>query len=277
MNDFALVAQEPVSPQAARDPDDRLDLDRVHDLRRARRASSARSRPAQDRAARRPPDRRQQDQFHPAAADRLFQSRRASFDGVRAGHPRQLVRRLLSGPEELHDRAGGRAGDLLGRLRQRVRHSAGGPRRPSSASAPARWSANAGGQIWLEGRRPYADRRATSSSRRTAARTPGTSPSSASSRPRTPQIDTNFMLFQYDYFDETRSFGKDPIGWLMLRDRRPRRTMISMVKRSTRCSPTPRPRPRPIRESLRQGIRRAIRQHRDDRRYWWSAPRSSPS
>ncbi len=32
-----------------------------------------------------------------------------------------------------------------------------------------------------------------------------------------PQIDTNFMLFQYAYFDETRSFGKDTIGWLILR------------------------------------------------------------
>jgi putative ABC transport system permease protein len=33
---------------------------------------------------------------------------------------------------------------------------------------------------------------------------------------KTDQIDTNFMLFQYDYFDETRSFGKDTIGWLVL-------------------------------------------------------------
>ncbi|MBV9429941.1 MAG: FtsX-like permease family protein [Bradyrhizobiaceae bacterium] len=32
-----------------------------------------------------------------------------------------------------------------------------------------------------------------------------------------PQIDTNFMVFQYDYFDETRSFGKDTIGWMALR------------------------------------------------------------
>jgi putative ABC transport system permease protein len=32
-----------------------------------------------------------------------------------------------------------------------------------------------------------------------------------------PQTDTNFMVFQYDYFDETRSFGKDTIGWLTLR------------------------------------------------------------
>jgi putative ABC transport system permease protein len=31
-----------------------------------------------------------------------------------------------------------------------------------------------------------------------------------------PQIDTNFMVFQYAYFDETRSFGKDTIGWMVL-------------------------------------------------------------
>jgi putative ABC transport system permease protein len=36
-----------------------------------------------------------------------------------------------------------------------------------------------------------------------------------------PQIDTNFMLFQYDYFDETRSFGKDTVGWLVLRTTSP--------------------------------------------------------
>lgn len=33
---------------------------------------------------------------------------------------------------------------------------------------------------------------------------------------RKPQSDTNLMLFQYAYFDETRSFGKDTIGWLVL-------------------------------------------------------------
>ncbi len=36
-----------------------------------------------------------------------------------------------------------------------------------------------------------------------------------------PQFDTNFMLFQYDYFDETRSFGKDLVGWLALRTTSP--------------------------------------------------------
>jgi putative ABC transport system permease protein len=33
---------------------------------------------------------------------------------------------------------------------------------------------------------------------------------------RKPQADTNQMLFHYKYFDETRSFGKDTIGWLVL-------------------------------------------------------------
>ncbi|HLN09909.1 MAG TPA: FtsX-like permease family protein, partial [Xanthobacteraceae bacterium] len=38
---------------------------------------------------------------------------------------------------------------------------------------------------------------------------------------RTAQIDTNVMLLQYAYFDETRSFGKDQIGWLALRTSSP--------------------------------------------------------
>ena len=33
---------------------------------------------------------------------------------------------------------------------------------------------------------------------------------------RKPQIDTNSMVFHYDYFDETRSLGKDMIGWMVL-------------------------------------------------------------
>jgi putative ABC transport system permease protein len=33
---------------------------------------------------------------------------------------------------------------------------------------------------------------------------------------RKPQVDTNYMVFQYAYFDETRSFGKDMIGWMAL-------------------------------------------------------------
>ena len=36
-----------------------------------------------------------------------------------------------------------------------------------------------------------------------------------------PQIDTNFMVFQYAYFDETRSFGKDQIGWMVLQTTSP--------------------------------------------------------
>jgi putative ABC transport system permease protein len=35
------------------------------------------------------------------------------------------------------------------------------------------------------------------------------------------QVDTNFFLFQYNYFDETRSFGKDTIGWLILQTNAP--------------------------------------------------------
>ncbi len=34
-------------------------------------------------------------------------------------------------------------------------------------------------------------------------------------------VDTNLMLFQYDYFDETRSFTKDLIGWIVLRTTSP--------------------------------------------------------
>jgi len=31
-----------------------------------------------------------------------------------------------------------------------------------------------------------------------------------------PQVDSNFILFQYDYFNETRSFAKNKIGWIAL-------------------------------------------------------------
>src|SRR5262245_20917276 len=34
-------------------------------------------------------------------------------------------------------------------------------------------------------------------------------------------VDTNFMLFQWPYFDETRSFGKDTIGWIILQTTAP--------------------------------------------------------
>jgi putative ABC transport system permease protein len=36
-----------------------------------------------------------------------------------------------------------------------------------------------------------------------------------------PQTDTNLFVFQYAYFDETRSFGKDQIGWLVLQTTSP--------------------------------------------------------
>jgi putative ABC transport system permease protein len=34
--------------------------------------------------------------------------------------------------------------------------------------------------------------------------------------PRKPQIDTNFMVFHYAYFNETQNLGKDLIGWMAL-------------------------------------------------------------
>jgi putative ABC transport system permease protein len=40
-------------------------------------------------------------------------------------------------------------------------------------------------------------------------------------KPKKPLVDTNFVLFQYEYFNETRSFGKDQIGWLVLQTSSP--------------------------------------------------------
>ena len=34
---------------------------------------------------------------------------------------------------------------------------------------------------------------------------------------RKPYVDTDRLIFRYDYFNETRAFGKDTIGWLFLR------------------------------------------------------------
>jgi putative ABC transport system permease protein len=33
---------------------------------------------------------------------------------------------------------------------------------------------------------------------------------------RKPQVDSNFMVFQYEYFNETQNLGKDMIGWMAL-------------------------------------------------------------
>jgi putative ABC transport system permease protein len=40
-------------------------------------------------------------------------------------------------------------------------------------------------------------------------------------RGKAAHVDTNFLLFQYNYFDETRSFGKDTIGWMILQTTSP--------------------------------------------------------
>jgi putative ABC transport system permease protein len=36
-----------------------------------------------------------------------------------------------------------------------------------------------------------------------------------------PEVDTNFMVFQYDYLDATRALGKGQIGWMVLRTASP--------------------------------------------------------
>lgn len=35
--------------------------------------------------------------------------------------------------------------------------------------------------------------------------------------PREPRIDTNFVMFHYEYFKETRNFGGDTIGWMIVK------------------------------------------------------------
>ncbi len=78
-------------------------------------------------------------------------------------------------------------------------------------------------------------------------------------------VDTNFFLFQYNYFDETRSFGKDTIGWMILQTTAPEnndrvaKTIDAMFANSTAETIDRH------REGVRQGVRRAVRQHRADR------------
>jgi len=38
---------------------------------------------------------------------------------------------------------------------------------------------------------------------------------------RKPQVDTNRLIFRYDYFNETRAFGKNTIGWLLVQTTSP--------------------------------------------------------
>ena len=110
-----------------------------------------------------------------------------------------------------------------------------GQRKAFIRDAQRWWSATSSRQMGLEGRRPRSDPEQHLPARRTAARSWDFT-IAASSRARPSTIDTNFMLFQYDYFDETRSFGKDTIGWLMLHTPRPRSTIRS-ARPSMRCSP----------------------------------------
>ncbi|NOT42397.1 MAG: FtsX-like permease family protein [Alphaproteobacteria bacterium] len=38
----------------------------------------------------------------------------------------------------------------------------------------------------------------------------------------TARVDTNFVIFQYEYFKETRSFGGDTIGWMIVKTQSPK-------------------------------------------------------
>ena len=78
-------------------------------------------------------------------------------------------------------------------------------------------------------------------------------------------VDTNFLLFQYAYFDETRSFGKDTIGWMILQTTSPEnndrvaKAIDAMFANSTAENLDRH------RKGVRQGVRSAVRQHRADR------------
>ena len=66
------------------------------------------------------------------------------------------------------------------------------------------------------------------------------------------------MVFQYDYFDETRSFGKDTIGWMVLQtdlavgQRQGRQGDRRDVRQLRRTRPRPTPRRRSTRRSSAQ-------------------------
>lgn len=38
----------------------------------------------------------------------------------------------------------------------------------------------------------------------------------------TERVDTNFVIFQYNYFNDTRSFGSDTIGWMIVKTQHPK-------------------------------------------------------
>ena len=109
--------QESVPQEAARRADDRLDPHRLCDLRRA-----ARLRTRLQRGRGQSPRTTgwscvNKINFTQPLPISYF-NRVRGIEGVRLGHPRQLVRRLLPGSEELPDRVRGRAGDLPADLRR---------------------------------------------------------------------------------------------------------------------------------------------------------------
>ena len=79
---------------------------------------------------------------------------------------------------------------------------------------------DAGAQVRLEGRRPGPDHEQHLHAEERLAHL-GLHHRRHRRRRQAADVDTNFFLFQYAYFDETRSFGKDQLGWLVLQTTSP--------------------------------------------------------
>ena len=139
-----------------------------------------------------------------------------------------------------------------------------------AAGLHARAHRRAGGrghaeEVGLEGRRPRADHEQHLHAEERLAHL-GFHHRRHRSRPASRNVDTNFMVFQYEYFNETQNFGKDMIGWMALNTTSPsaNERVAKAIDADVRQLPV-----RDLdrhREGLQQGVRRAARQHRADRR-----------
>ena len=170
-----------------------------------------------------------------AAADRLVVVNKinftqplpiAYFNRVRGRRRRaavdasQLVRRLLSGSEEFPDRVRGRAGKLHGGLRRQIAippEATGGFLRERTGALVGEAMAKKWG--WKVGDRvPIMSNIFT---QRNGSRTWDFTIAGIFTGSK-PQADTNFMVFQYQYFNETQNLGRDMIGWMALNTTRRR-------------------------------------------------------
>ena len=173
-------------------------------------ADSTAPSPREERRRRGPHDHGQQDQLHPADADRLFQSRAgggrvrqvtfANWFGGYYQDPKNFIMALAIEPntyfdvyrsefdvppEQLQAFMRDRGSALVGESLAQKWGWKIGDRIPLNSNI---FSQKSGGHTWdltiagiVKGKAEH--------------------------------VDTNFLLFQYAYFDETRSFGKDTIGW----------------------------------------------------------------